>query len=209
MCVCGPMDPRLYPAPPCPLPGLNRMLDCDPPFCREPSQLATYTCFWREEVLCPDDALAAAGVAYHLADTLLPELCRLAAEGGSVHPDAAALAALLEPFCQALAGARDAAMVHRLRDGLFQPLLREVVEPGEGKPLRCLDAPALAARLFELGARGRGRRRRAMAAAAGALHRVPSFNHCIIVPGANYPQRMLGPASAGPPCTPRLKVSAQ
>eukprot|EP00887_Chlorella_sp_A99_P001477 scaffold8.g1477.t1 len=116
------------------------------------AQLACFAAFWQREVLCPADGAAAAGVAYHLADTLLPELRAVVAAGGGrdAPPPAAALAALLEPFCAALAGARDPGMVYRLQQGLFRPLVAEVEVPSEGAPLAALDAPALAARLFEL-----------------------------------------------------------
>lgn len=75
--------------------------------------------FWRDEVLLPSDGLAAAGLAYHLADTLLPELAGCVGEaapgarGGA--PDDATLRALLDPFCAALAGADSPAMLYRLR----------------------------------------------------------------------------------------------
>lgn len=73
--------------------------------------------FWREEVLLPSDRVAAAGVAYHLADLLLPELSRCVSEGGprGAVPDDATLRSLLEPFAAALAAADTPAMVYRLR----------------------------------------------------------------------------------------------
>ena len=69
--------------------------------------------FWLSHVLVPGDTLAAAGVAYHLADLLLPELGRVAGEGGA--PDAATLARLLQPFAAALAATDNPALVYRLR----------------------------------------------------------------------------------------------
>jgi hypothetical protein len=73
--------------------------------------------FWLAEILLPGDTLVAAGVAYHLADLLLPELAACLADGGSggAVPDDATLRLLLEPFCRALAGAFNPAMVYRLR----------------------------------------------------------------------------------------------
>lgn len=70
--------------------------------------------FWRTQVLLPGDGLAAAGLAYHHADLLLPELDKCVAEGGAA-PDADALRTLLEPFCAALADADSPAMLHRLK----------------------------------------------------------------------------------------------
>lgn len=73
--------------------------------------------FWRDEILLPTDGLAAAGLAYHLADLLLPELSGCVAEGGprAAVPDAATLRRLLDPFAAALAGADSPALAHRLR----------------------------------------------------------------------------------------------
>lgn len=70
--------------------------------------------FWLGEVLLPRDTLATAGVAFHFADLLLPELAQCVAQGGSA-PDDATLRTLLEPFCRALAVAATPAMIHRLR----------------------------------------------------------------------------------------------
>lgn len=120
------------------------------PLCRDQPQLAVFTGLWQHEVLCPADTLAAAGVAYHLADILLPELQKMARESGQA-PDAAALSTLLEPFCQALAVARAPAMVHRVQQGLFLPLLEEVQQPSEGDVLQHLDIQQLAGHLFDLG----------------------------------------------------------
>lgn len=73
--------------------------------------------FWLDEVLLPSDTLAAAGVAYHLADLLLPELGKCVAEGGprAAAPDDATLRRLLDPFAAALAATSNPAMVHRLK----------------------------------------------------------------------------------------------
>lgn len=70
--------------------------------------------FWGAQVLLPTDGLAAAGLAYHHADLLLPELQKCVAEGGAA-PDDAALCMLLNPFCVALADADSPAMLHRLK----------------------------------------------------------------------------------------------
>lgn len=76
--------------------------------------------FWLGEVLQPSDTLAAAGLAYHLADLLLPELGKCVAEAGprGAAPDDATLRRLLHPFAAALAGTSNPAMVHRLRCAL-------------------------------------------------------------------------------------------
>ena len=75
--------------------------------------------FWLQEMLMPQDTLAAAGVAYHLTDLLLPELAGcVQAEGGGEAPDNHTLRLLLDPFCRALASTRDAALVYRLRCAL-------------------------------------------------------------------------------------------
>jgi hypothetical protein len=72
---------------------------------------------WQQEVLLPADTLLAAGVAYHLADLVLPELARCVAEGGAgVRPPGdASLRLLLQPFCAALAATDSPALLHRLR----------------------------------------------------------------------------------------------
>ncbi|KAL4458010.1 hypothetical protein ABPG75_012875 [Micractinium tetrahymenae] len=130
--------------------------------------------FWLGEILVPSDTLAAAGVAFHLADLLLPELAKCVAEGGGgAAPDDATLRALLEPFCRALAAAATPAMIHRLRQGVFDPLVDEVRQPGEAAALRSLDAAALASHLFDLGAQAdtKARNREALYAVSAALEK--------------------------------------
>ena len=85
--------------------------------CREERRVRAVADIWRSEVLLPGDTLVAAGISYHLSDLLLPELARCCGElgGGGSAPDNAALRLLLEPFCQALAGTTDAALIFRLR----------------------------------------------------------------------------------------------
>lgn len=61
--------------------------------------MARYTTFFREHILQPTDNLAAVGLAYHLADLVLPELRAVA--GDKRLPERAVLA-LLEPFMAAL-----------------------------------------------------------------------------------------------------------
>lgn len=85
--------------------------------CRQERRVSRAAAFWLDEVLQPSDTLAAAGVAYHLADLLLPELSKCVAEGGprAAAPDDAALRRLLEPFASALAATSNPAMVHRFK----------------------------------------------------------------------------------------------
>ena len=145
-----------------------------PPFsgsnCRDVATVQDFAAFWRDEVLLPGDTLVAAGVAYHVADMVLPQLTIVVSEAAAP-PPAAALAALLAPFCAALGDSGDAVLVQRLRQGLFEGVEGEVRVPSEGRPLRSLDPAALAEQLFELGERaslgplafggqGRARRRR-------------------------------------------------
>lgn len=86
------------------------------PLRRQARRVQRVADFWLGEVLLPGDTLAAAGVAFHLADLLLPELAKCVAEGSvGAAPDDATLRMLLEPFCRALAGAATPAMIHRLR----------------------------------------------------------------------------------------------
>jgi ribosomal RNA-processing protein 1 len=106
--------------------------------------------FWRAEVLLPSDTIAASGFAYHVADLVLSELGRVTAETGTP-PPAAAVDALLEPFCAAAAATRDAVMVRRLEGGLWSGIAAELRTPADGDALRNLDAAALAERLFDLG----------------------------------------------------------
>ncbi len=92
-------------------------LPTNPSMCRQEQRVSRAADFWLSEVLVPSDTLVAAGVAYHLADLLLPELGKCVAEGGprAAAPDDATLRRLLEPFGAALAATSNPAMVHRLK----------------------------------------------------------------------------------------------
>jgi ribosomal RNA-processing protein 1 len=79
--------------------------------CRDAKVIERYTAFMTEEVLLPRDTLATAALGYHLADLWIPEL--LSAAAGESVP-AAALAALLEPFCQFLARTQQVAGIPRV-----------------------------------------------------------------------------------------------
>ena len=150
----------LTPAPPA---SLTDFSTCCPPtltpsftslslfaFHRDSSLVEEYAAFWKDEVLLPSDTLAAAGVAYHISDLLLQELSGVVAQPGAA-PAATTLETLLEPYCAALAATRDAVLVRRLRQGLFDAVAEGVGEPGETDALRHLDAVALSERLFNLG----------------------------------------------------------
>lgn len=94
----------------------SRPADRAPSLCRQARRAQRLADFWLREILLPSDTLPAAGVAFHLADLLLPELARCAAGGsGGGAPDDATLRTLLEPFCRALAAAATPAMIYRLR----------------------------------------------------------------------------------------------
>ncbi len=69
--------------------------------------------FWQSGVLLPNDVKVAQGVAYHLADVLLTELAGVC-ENATPSPGPA-VAALLEPFVQALATTHDKPLVHCMR----------------------------------------------------------------------------------------------
>lgn len=120
--------------------------------CRDEETVQAFGDFWRDEMLLPHDTLVAAGVAYHVADMLLPQLKIVVAEAAAP-PPAAALAALFSPFCAALGDSGDPVLVRRLRQGLFEGIEAELRAPSEGRTLRHLDAAALAEQLFELGER--------------------------------------------------------
>lgn len=143
----------------------------------QPRRVQRLADFWLAEILVPHDTLNAAGVAFHLSDLLLPELANCLQQGSSgssgAAPDDATLRTLLEPFCRALAAAPAPALIHRLRQGVFDPLVCEVQAPGEPAALRNLDVPALAAHLFELGsqAEARARNREALYAVSAALEK--------------------------------------
>lgn len=95
-----------------------------------------YSDFFRDAVLLPADEVCAAGLAYHLADIFMTELKALAAESP---PGAEALAALLRPFSSALQSCGHAIMLERIKSTVFDELLEELADPGEGRPLRHLD----------------------------------------------------------------------
>lgn len=63
-------------------------------------------------VLVPAGACSSQGLSYHLADVWLQELKRVA--DGSAVP-AAALLALLEPFCAVLATSGEQALINRVK----------------------------------------------------------------------------------------------
>lgn len=87
-----------------------------PAVCRRAEEVRELTGIWLEQVLLPEDTLAATGFAYHLIDLLIPELQR-AVTSAEQRPPAAALALLLEPFCQALARGNNPTLLNRLRCG--------------------------------------------------------------------------------------------
>lgn len=119
---------------------------------REKELVEEFSDFWRDQVLLPGDTLAASGVAYHVIDLLLPELTRVIAEAGKgSSPSKKTLTALLDPFCAAAASTKDAVMIRRLYQGLWEAMAEEIKEPQAANPLKHLDAQALADKLFELG----------------------------------------------------------
>ncbi len=134
---------------------------------RQASLLSKYCGFIRDDVLLPPDAHRASGLSFHLADVLLPEVeafaLRQAQQQG--RPGAgvpgSALRALLEPFCRMLEATPDLPVVTRIRSALFEPLVEQLARPSargaDGEEavdhLRHLDAAALAADLFAMGAK--------------------------------------------------------
>jgi len=91
-------------------------------------------------------------VAYHVIDLLLPELTRVVGEAGKgAFPSKKTLETLLDPFCAAAATTKDAVLIRRLYQGLWEAMAEEVKEPQTANPLKNLDAHALADKLFELG----------------------------------------------------------
>ncbi|PSC72643.1 Ribosomal RNA processing 1 B [Micractinium conductrix] len=129
--------------------------------------------FVLHEIMVPGDTLVSAGVASHLTDLLLPELSKCVAEGGAAAPSDITLHALLDPFCQALAATTNPALIYRLRQGVFSPLVEEVAQGGEDGALRRLDAGELAEHMFALGAKPetRARNRVALYAVSGELEK--------------------------------------
>lgn len=91
-------------------------------------------------------------MAYHVIDLLLPELTRVVGEAGKgAFPSKKTLETLLDPFCAAAATTKDAVLIRRLYQGLWEAMAEEVKEPQTANPLKNLDAHALADKLFELG----------------------------------------------------------
>uniref|UniRef100_A0A1D2ABH4 Ribosomal RNA processing protein 1-like protein B n=1 Tax=Auxenochlorella protothecoides TaxID=3075 RepID=A0A1D2ABH4_AUXPR len=124
----------------------------------DPAVIRKTTSFWLEEILLPTDTLSATGFAYHLTDLLLPELQRVVTSAAE-QPSAVALAALLEPFCQALAQTGNPALQFRLRHGVFLTMLKEIQNPSPHQPLRHLAITDFAAHMFDLGAAVETRRK--------------------------------------------------
>ncbi|GBF97378.1 hypothetical protein Rsub_11025 [Raphidocelis subcapitata] len=168
----------------------------------DPELVATYAAALQARVLAPpgDASNRAAGLTYHLADIIIPELRASCANGGAAgpsiagrrrvagdgkraregaaaaaaaaaQPPGAAIEALLGPFVEALRTAPEKAAVLRIRASVFDELAEEVASPSDGEPLARLDAAALSARLFDLGASPevRARNREALYAASKAL----------------------------------------
>lgn len=119
--------------------------------CRDAALVSEYASFWKDEVLLPKDTLAAAGVAYHIADMLLHELARIVEAAGAAPPSADTLRTLLNPFIAAFAETKDSVMIYRLRQGLFSGIAEAVSEAASSGPFSNLDSKALAEHLFELG----------------------------------------------------------
>jgi hypothetical protein len=83
---------------------------------------------------------------------LLPELTRVVGEAGKGSaPSKKTLTLLLDPFCAAAATTKDAVLVRRLYQGLWEALAEEVKEPQPANAFKNLDAQALSDKLFELG----------------------------------------------------------
>ena len=118
--------------------------------CRDSAELAEFAAFWTKEVLLPEDTVAAAGFAYHIADIVLPELTRVVGESGNP-PSNKVLAALFEPFYMAAAKTRDNVLVGKLQQGLFFAIIEELKRPQDADVLKKIDAESLAGRLFDLG----------------------------------------------------------
>lgn len=103
----------------------------------------------QDAVLLGTDSHPAAGLAYHIADVFVAELASVSRAG---RPPAAALKALLQPFCQTLARTSRAAFLPRLREAVFDAVAAEVLHPSDNTPFKHLDAQALADHIFQLGA---------------------------------------------------------
>lgn len=70
----------------------------------------------QQDVLLNTDSHPAAGLMYHLGDVFAVELREVCRAGP---PPAAALGALLEPFCQVMAKTQRAPFLARLRCGML------------------------------------------------------------------------------------------
>ena len=80
--------------------------------CRDIELTTQFMEYIQDTVLIGTDSHPAAGLAYHIADVFVAELASVSRAG---RPPAAALKALLEPFCQTLARTSRAAFLPRLR----------------------------------------------------------------------------------------------
>ena len=80
--------------------------------CRDIELTTQFMDYIQDSVLLGTDSHPAAGLAYHMADVFVAELATVSR---AARPPAAALKALLEPFCQTLARTSRAAFLPRLR----------------------------------------------------------------------------------------------
>ena len=85
-------------------------------FCRDVQLTKQFMTYIQNSMLLGTDSHPAAGLAYHIADVFVAELTTVSGAG---QPSAAALNALLEPFCQAMAHTSRAAFLPRLRYDAF------------------------------------------------------------------------------------------
>ena len=108
------------------------------------------TACWLPEALLPQEAHASNGFAYHLTDLFLVELRRVVT-APEERPGSAALLALLEPFCQALAQSDHEPLMARLRSQVFLAVAKEVSSPSEAAPLTELSLVDFSTHLYDLG----------------------------------------------------------
>ena len=108
------------------------------------------TACWLPEALLPQEAHASNGFAYHLTDLFLVEL-RCVVTAPEERPGSAALLALLEPFCQALAQSDHEPLMARLKSEVFLAIAREVSSPSEAAPLAELSLVDFSTHLYDLG----------------------------------------------------------
>jgi ribosomal RNA-processing protein 1 len=117
------------------------------------SQVQAFSTFLQNNVMLPEDTLPAAGVSYHIADIIIPELQNIVENNKNINnspPSDATLKLLLAPFIKTTQLTGDPALLARLKSGFFSPLMIIAADPSQ-LALQHLNVEELSKVVFELG----------------------------------------------------------